>query len=122
MGKKLFLVQIEECIIFNVITAMRANRARFGAKIREVSAAVVLGIDNYPLTLDQAFRILTETQKAMLLTSDRQTTGANNSNVTSAASGASNYQRLAIPDGEEIVLGTDRRVHNVQCNNCNACN
>jgi hypothetical protein len=93
---------------------VRANRARFGAKIREVSAAVVLGVDNYPSTLDQAFRILTETQKAMLQASNRTT---NNSNVTS---GASNYQRLAIPDGEEVVLGTDRRVHNIRCNNCNA--
>ena len=34
--------------------------------------------------------------------------------------GASNFQRKAIPKGETIVMGTDRRVYNVQCNNCNA--
>ena len=98
----------------------RANRARFGAKIREVSAAIVLGIDNYPLTLDKAFRILSETQKEMVAAGERRINRANSANVTSATSGESNYQRLTIPDGEEIVPGTDRRVHDIQCNNCNA--
>ncbi len=36
---------------------------RFGAKIREVSETVVLGVDNYPKTLDAAYRILTETHQ-----------------------------------------------------------
>ena len=39
----------------------RANRMRFETLLREVSAGVVLGVDNYPTSIDQAFCILTET-------------------------------------------------------------
>ena len=37
---------------------LKANKKLFGPKIREVSEAVVLGVDNYPTTIDQAYRIL----------------------------------------------------------------
>ena len=40
--------------------------------------------------------------------------------TTAVATGASNYQRRAIPEGEVVVMGTDRRVYNVQCNSGNA--
>ena len=31
---------------------VKANKTRFGSKIREVLEAVVRGVDNYPTTLD----------------------------------------------------------------------
>ena len=47
-------------------------------------------------------------------------TQSGNGRDTVGTNGVTNYQRLSIPDGQEVILGTDRRVHNVQCNNCNA--
>ena len=95
---------------------------RFGSKIREVSEAVVLGVDNYPTTLDAAYRILTETQQRM--NADREASERCGAGTTTASAisvtGTSNYQRRSIPDGQDVVMGTDRRVYNVQCNNCNA--
>ena len=100
---------------------IKANKRVFGVKLREVSEAAVLGVDNYPMTLDQAYRILIETQQRMnngRAMTEKRDTGKN----TSATSepGVSIFQRRTIPDGETIVMRFDRRVYNVQCNNCNA--
>ena len=56
-----------------------------------------------------------------MIVSDLRQTGTNNSSTSNTTSGRANYQNdRAIPGGEEIELGTDRRVLNVQCNRCNA--
>ena len=104
---------------------VKANKMRFGSKIREVSETVVLGVDNYPTTLDVAYRILTETQQRMNAgreASERRGAGTTTASAgtTIASAGTCNYQRRSIPDGQDVVMGTDRRVYNVQCNNCNA--
>ena len=100
---------------------LKANKKLFGPKLREVSEAVVLGVDNYPTTIDQAYSILRDNQQRMNIgrtVAERRISGE----VTNAAvlSGTTNFQRRSIPDGENVVMGTDRRVYNVQCNNCNA--
>ena len=72
------------------------------------------------MNLDKAYAILTETKKQQERVRLRQT-GTNNSSTSNTISGQVNYQNdRAIPEGEEIVMGTDRRVFNVQCNRCNA--
>ena len=97
---------------------IHADRLRYGTKINQVNAAVVLGTDQYPTTLDKAYAILTETQKQL----ERERLRSNNyGNRSRNEQGQSNYQgNRTIPDGENIVMGTDRRVFNVQCNRCNA--
>ena len=99
----------------------KANKMRFESKIREVSETVVTGVDNYPATLDAAYRILTETQQRMnagRAASEQRGAGATTASAISVT-GTSNYQRRSIPDGQDIVMGTDRREYNVQYNNCN---
>ena len=44
---------------------VHSNRICFGSKVQEVSEGVVLGADNYPLTLEQAYRILNDTQQRL---------------------------------------------------------
>jgi len=93
----------------------------FGSKIPEVSEAVVLGVDNYPTTLDADYRILTETQQRM--NAGREASEPRGAGTTASAisvTGTSNYQSRSIPDGQDVVMGTDRRVYNVQFNSCNA--
>ena len=98
----------------------KANKRLFGAKLREVSEAIVLGGDSYPLSMDQAYRILTESQQRMDTgRAANERNGPRESTNTAVVAGASNFQRRTIPEGEAIVMGTDRRVYNVQCNNCN---
>ena len=95
-----------------------ADRMRFGARINQVNAGVVLGTDQYPTDLDTAYAILTETQKQQDRDRLRQSSSTSR---TRSEQGQSNYQNdRAIPDGESVVLRTDRRVFNVQCNRCNA--
>ena len=95
---------------------VKANQMRFGSKIREVSEAVVRGVDNYPTTLDAAYQVLTETQQQMNAgceASERRGAGTTTASTISETS-TSNYQRRSIPDGQDVVIGTDRRVYNVQ--------
>ena len=97
---------------------IHADRIRFGSKINQVNAGVVLGTDQYPTNLDKAYAILTETQKQMDRDRIRQNTSSSRAR---SEQGQSNYQNdRSIPDGETVVMGTDRRVFNVQCNRCNA--
>ena len=74
---------------------------------------MVLGVDKYPVDVDQAYVILNDThvrQDAARLRANR-------------CQGQSNFQRNrvneVIPDEEEVVTGTDRRAHAVRCHNCN---
>ena len=91
---------------------------RYGTRINQVNAGVVLGTDQYPTSLDKAYAILTETQKQL----HRERVRQNSSNSrTRNDQGQSKYQNnRSIPEGETVVMGTDRRVFNVQCNRCNA--
>ena len=43
---------------------IHADRIRFGANINHVNAGVVLGTDQYPMNLDKAYAILSETQRS----------------------------------------------------------
>lgn len=42
---------------------IHADRMRHGSRINQVNDGVVFGTDNYPLNLDKAYTILTETKK-----------------------------------------------------------
>ena len=96
-----------------VFLFIKADPVRYGERQRKVAEDVVLGVDKYPNDVDQAYAILNDTHvrqdAARLRTSRRQ--------------GQTNFQRNrseeAIPDGEEVVMGTDRRVFTVRCHNCN---
>ena len=97
---------------------IHADRMRFGARINQVNAGMLLGTDQYPTDLDKAYAILTVTQKQLDRDRLRQSSSSGRSR---SEHGQSNYQNdRTIPDGETVVLGTDRRVFNVQYNRCNA--
>ena len=96
-----------------VFLFIKADPVRYGERQRKVAEDVVLGVDKYPNDVDQAYAILNDThvrQDAARLRSTRR-------------QGQTNFQRSrsdeVIPDGEEVVMGTDRRVHTVRCHNCN---
>ena len=104
---------------------LHSDRIRFGSKVREISEQVVLGNDKFPTTIEQTYRILTDTQQR--LNADR--VRRNTSTFDWRSSGHSNYQGGSngrtrdnlptIPEGANIVIGTDRGVHTIQCRNCN---
>ena len=101
---------------------MHSDRIRFGQKVREVAEAVVLGTDNYPTTLEQAYRILSDTQQR--LNADRVRRGGTFNDwringYSNFQGGKNNKNMPTIPEGANIVLGTDRRVYTIQCHNCN---
>lgn len=99
---------------------LHADKIRFGDKIREIQENVVLGNDNFPTTVEAAYRILSDTQSR--LNQDRVRRGGG---YDRRVTGYSNYQgrnndnRPTIPEGANIVIGRDRRVYTIQCNRCN---
>ena len=99
---------------------LHSDHIRFGQKIKEIEENVVLGVDNFPRNMDGAYRILTDTQDR--LNKERRRYNGN-SNVNWRNTGVSHYQggrgnSYVVPQGCKIVVGTDNRVHNVQCNKC----
>ena len=94
-------------------------------KIREIQENVVLGTDSCPTTLDGAYRILSDTQLRRNRDCvrrgggyDRRVTGQSNYQ----GNGGRNRNRdnlPTIPEGANIVIGTDHRVFTIQCNRCN---
>lgn len=69
-----------------------------------------MGTDQYPTTLDQAYRILSDTQHRL--------------NRERLRRGETIFQRdrtsITIPEGDDVILRHGRRVYNVECNNCDA--
>ena len=103
---------------------LHADKIRFGDKIQEVSENIVLGADQFPTTMDAAYRILNDTQSRLNQDRVRRGGNANDWRMT----GQSNFQGRdggnrdnmpTIPEGANIVIGTDRRVYTIQCNKCN---
>ena len=97
---------------------------RYGVLLNQIKANVVLGVDQYPTNLDKAYAILTDSQIQQERDRLRRSGNTNNTNVTNYAGnnmqGDSNYQSdRQVPEGENIVIGTDRRVSTVQCTRCN---
>ena len=102
-----------------------ADKIRFGGKVREVETNIVLGTDQFPVTLDAACHILSDTQERLNQDRIRRGSNANDWRVI----GQSNYQGgngrgnrdnlPTIPEGANIVLGSDRKVYTIQCKRCN---
>ena len=104
---------------------LHADKIRFEDKIREIETNIVLGTDQFQLTLDAAYRILSDTQERV--NQDRIRCGSNTNEWR--VIGQSNYQGgnrrsnrdnvSTIPEGANIVLGSDRKVYTIQCKRCN---
>jgi len=106
---------------------LQSDRIRYGNKVREIAEGVVLGHDNFPTTVDGAYRILADTQRR--LDEDRLRRGVTwNRNIGSSHYGGGggrgarsprNHENLPqIPEGARLVLGRDRRIYTAQCYNC----
>ena len=65
-----------------------ADRIRVGNKMREISDNVLLGNDNFSITLEQAYRILTDTQQHL----NADTVRRGGSDTDWRVMGQSNYQ------------------------------
>jgi len=110
-----------------IYTLLQSDRICYGNKVRQITEGVVLGHDNFPTTVDGAYRILTDTQRR--LDEDQLRRGGTwNRNIGSSHYGGRgglgsrtprNHENLPqIPEGARLVLGRDRRIYTAQCYNC----
>ena len=95
---------------------LHADKIRFGQKVREIEENVVLGVDNFPTTMDGSYRILADTQDWLNEERQRSNTSWRNTGISHYQGGRGNGN--VIPQGCKVVVGTDGKVHTVQCNKC----